>query len=162
MVIPTFLEHSIRLTLASPQSDKWITKIKESELYINLQLKYREKRTSGIRPKIALIDTGYDPRAGFLKRSQACRNRLLPEHDCMDQQYHWKDFCDKNAAKPLDEDGHGTAMLSLLMELAPFADICVARIACKDSELRDDQSKSQKRLAEVSWKPLHIIKTFSY
>lgn len=42
-------------------------------------------------------------------------------------------------------------MLSLLMRLAPFADVYIARIACSDSDLMAGKgSVSQKRLADVS------------
>ena len=42
-------------------------------------------------------------------------------------------------------------MLDLLMNVAPFADICVARIARSNRDLGGrDLGTSQKRLAEVS------------
>lgn len=42
-------------------------------------------------------------------------------------------------------------MLDLLMNVAPFADICVARIAKSNRDLGGwDLETSQKRLAEVS------------
>jgi hypothetical protein len=95
------------------------------------------------RPKIALIDTGYDPKS-FQENSRARRLGIN----------HWKDFFDGKAC-PLDEDGHGTSMLDLLMKVAPFADICVARIARSNQDLGGpDIRTSQQRLAQVGQSPV--------
>ncbi|KAF3001372.1 hypothetical protein E8E13_006595 [Curvularia kusanoi] len=98
-------------------------------------------RKAAKRPKIALIDTGYDPES-FKENSRA--NRL--------GEGHWKDFFDKSMF-PIDEDGHGTSMLDLLMKVAPFADICVARIAHSNKDLGGQSvGVSQQRLAEaIEW-----------
>ena len=55
---------------------------------------------------------------------------------------------------PKDDDGHGTAMLSLIHRIAPFADICVARIAGKDDDLKNNPQLTSSKLAEVC---VHIL-----
>jgi hypothetical protein len=126
----------------------WINNIIRSALYNKLEKALKPGHRA--RPKIALIDTGYDPKASFLRR-RSCSNRLNPQYDMKHIRYHWRDFCDEKSPSPLDVDGHGTSMLSLLMKLAPFAEICVARIARSDSDLMgQNASISQERLADVS------------
>lgn len=60
----------------------------------------------------------------------------------------WKDFSGSSIT-PIDNDGHGTAMLSIIYRLAPFADLCVARIAENDNDLRERPGVTSDNLAEV-------------
>jgi hypothetical protein len=104
-----------------------------------------------------VIDTGYDPAASFLRKSQ--KKRLSLQGQPGDPLYHWKDFWG-DKIDPTDTDGHGTSMLSLLMQIAPFADFCIARIAGSDKDLQGiNSSKSQKRLSEVSSGFFHVLVT---
>ncbi|KAF2222660.1 peptidase S8/S53 domain-containing protein [Elsinoe ampelina] len=76
--------------------------------------------------KIAILDTGYDPFSPeFVLRDR--RKRFSKNH--------WKDFAG-DSPTPIDENGHGTRVQWLMMQVAPFVDIYVARIArhCKDLE----------------------------
>jgi subtilisin family serine protease len=108
-----------------------------------LTLSLRSAFGNYARPKIALIDTGYDPKS-FQENSRA--RRLGTDH--------WKDFLNGSPC-PLDEDGHGTSMLDILMKVAPFADICIARIAQSNQDLAGpDIRTSQQRLAQVSESPV--------
>ncbi|KAI9774754.1 MAG: hypothetical protein M1839_001621 [Geoglossum umbratile] len=116
----------------SEESRRWVDKIKQSSLrrHVSRALNNDEAKK---RPKVAVIDTGYDATSSFIGNSQ--RNRFSPQFGKADKQYHWKDFWQKKD-EPQDEDGHGTSMLSTIIDIAPFADICVARIAGSDSDLR--------------------------
>lgn len=65
-----------------------------------------------------MLDTGYDKQAAFFDDE----NRKPRLKD-------WRDYVEKDNKIPIDHDGHGTHVLSLLMRMAPAADIFVARIA---------------------------------
>ena len=98
------------------------------------------------RPKIAIIDTGFDSKARLVDRK--LKLRLNMGDGTQRYQHNWKDFW-RSASVPEDDDGHGTAILSVVHRIAPFADICVARIAGKDENLRNDPTTTSKNLAEV-------------
>lgn len=95
------------------------------------------------RPKIAIIDTGFDRDTvkGLLKK----RLRVVSETDL----WNWKDYWHDKTV-PEDENGHGTAMLSLVHRVAPFADVCVARIAGGDNDLKEAPEATSNNLAKVS------------
>ncbi|KAL7936124.1 subtilisin-like protein [Trichoderma chlorosporum] len=103
-------------------SEIWLESIMASYLtgYITKQFR---SNISLARIRIAILDTGYDARSPFFTSSPR-EKRLLK----------WKDFVD-NHELPVDDDGHGTYTLSLLMKIAPAADICVARIAKNTEDL---------------------------
>lgn len=84
------------------------------------------------RIRIAILDTGCDTESQFFN-APARKNRLEK----------WMDFVD-NQTQPCDFDGHGTHVLSLLMKIAPAANICVARIAKNSEDLRDRASEVAK------------------
>lgn len=141
--------------IPSKASTEWVERLTTSVLYKRVTLKLRSvprDSTAVRRPRIVIIDTGYDPTASFIGNSQ--RNQLsLHQFKEGHEQYHWKDFWGARP-EPLDSDGHGTAMLSVIMRIAPFANICVARIAGSDHDLGGQHSgASQKNLAEVSQSP---------
>jgi len=62
---------------------------------------------------------------------------------------HWKDFWGDEQV-PCDCDGHGTSMLSLICDAAPFAEIFVARIAGTSCDLSENPSITSENLAKVS------------
>ena len=99
------------------------------------------------RPKIAIIDTGYDSGARGLSHRVTKRTNpyYLPGHPL----YHWKDFWEEKLS-PCDSDGHGTSMLSLIADTAPFADLCVARIAGNSRHLSERPLTTSENLAKVS------------
>lgn len=84
------------------------------------------------RIRITILDTGYDAKSQFFD-APARKNRLGK----------WRDFVD-NQMQPCDCDGHGTHVLSLVMKIAPAADICVARIAKNSEDLRNRASEVAK------------------
>ncbi|CAO2652992.1 Nn.00g024030.m01.CDS01 [Neocucurbitaria sp. VM-36] len=139
-------------------SRDWLEKLATSTLYKSVSLKLRgpcRDNTAARRPRVAIIDTGYDPTSSFLGNPQ--KNRLnLQNFKQGHERYHWKDFWGMQM-KPLDDDGHGTAILSVIMRIAPFADVCIARIAGSDQDLGGQTSdKSQKNLAEAIWWAVNI------
>jgi hypothetical protein len=103
------------------------------------------------RPKIAIIDTGFDRKARFVDRRLKQRLNMLSATE----KYNWKDYWDVETV-PQDNDGHGTAMLSIVHCIAPFADVCVARIAGKDEDLKRDPKKTSNNLAKVFWQRMII------
>lgn len=62
--------------------------------------------------------------------------------------YNWKDFW-RSEPVPRDDDGHGTAMLSIIHRIAPFAEICCGRIAGIDKDLKDNPGLTSQHLANV-------------
>lgn len=89
-----------------------------------------------LRPRpvrIAVLDTGIDGDSVFF--SSPVRRARIRE---------WKDWVD-NSDMPVDLNGHGSHTVSLVMKVAPRADIYVARIAKDTSTLRN----STEFIAEV-------------
>ncbi|KAH8645085.1 hypothetical protein IG631_02549 [Alternaria alternata] len=124
-------------------SQIWINNLKRSYLQSHLLDTIHDQRLQ--RPKIALIDTGFDPESKFITPKQ--KKRLRDAR----QGYNWRDFW-KADSMPIDEHGHGTSMLSLLMDVAPFADVCVARIAAKNEDLKMDPPRTGCNLAKaIHW-----------
>lgn len=95
-------------------SERWLKRVD----LLNKELKCISlQNVPQARIRIAILDTGYDADAVF-SQPPARRNRLIM----------WKDWVE-DATKPQDCHGHGTHLVSLIMRVAPEADICVARIA---------------------------------
>ncbi|KAI5920979.1 hypothetical protein F4810DRAFT_722919 [Camillea tinctor] len=57
------------------------------------------------------------------------------------------------------DDGHRTAMLSIIHRIAPFADVCVARIAGEDGDLQRNPELTSSNLAKVLLRRMMVIKT---
>ncbi|KAF2804923.1 subtilisin-like protein [Mytilinidion resinicola] len=132
----------------SNESRRWINNIKFSPMqrYICQELKNDKK---GRRPKIAIIDTGYDGEARWL--DNPFKNRLSQKDEAGTISQNWKDFWENND-QPQDDSGHGTSMLYTVMNIAPFADVCVARIAGNSEDLRQEDSRTTKNLADaIRW-----------
>ena len=98
------------------------------------------------KPKVAIIDTGYDGKARWLSNQFKARLSQLDENGQISQ--NWKDFWESED-QPHDDFGHGTSMLYTIMRIAPFANVCVARIAGNGEHLRKEPSRTSKNLAEV-------------
>lgn len=105
----------------SSLSSQWLSKLSNINSYIcNLS-----RPSSTRRPvRIAVLDTGYDDQAIFFQNSS--RKRRIKK---------WRDWAE-NSDIPVDENGHGTHTVALVMKVAPTADIYVARIAKDRSSLR--------------------------
>ncbi|KAH7077363.1 peptidase S8/S53 domain-containing protein [Paraphoma chrysanthemicola] len=133
-------------------SKRWITRITSGGLHTHLLQAFDHNQIlPGLRrPKIAIIDTGYDPTAGFFERKHRLRFNI-ENNGVGTPQYHFRDFW-QDIKEPCDVDGHGTSMLSIIMMVAPFADICVARIASSSKDLHDDAVKTSDNLAKaIRW-----------
>ncbi|KAL6808590.1 peptidase S8/S53 domain-containing protein [Trichoderma camerunense] len=80
----------------------------------------------GIR--VAILDTGYDPKAPLLTGKAAAK--------CFKG---WKDFI-SGSDVPVDSFGHGTFMATLLIHSAPISEVYVARIAESTNNLLQSSS----------------------
>lgn len=94
-------------------------------------------RAALARPiKIAVLDTGCSLNAPiFSMQGQEARMKN-----------HWKDWVD-GSPQPKDTNGHGTKIVSLLLRIAPNAEIFVARVAKDHKSL----SKADEVIARVSF-----------
>lgn len=108
------------------------------------------------RPRIAVIDTGYAKSSAFFRRHQNQVRFRIEDHGKSSPQYHYKDFWESKKDEPCDDDGHGTEMLSMIMKVAPFADLCVARIASTSEDLRQSAGIVSRNLANVLPDPARI------
>jgi hypothetical protein len=125
-------------------------RLRSADLLTHVSRQLSLKPTTGLvfkRPKIAIIDTGYDGMLRCLRKPRV-KARLNPHYQIGHIQHHWKDFW-RTSSVPCDEDGHGTSMLSLVLDIAPFADVCVARIAANNEDLYKSPSKTSNSVAEV-------------
>lgn len=98
-----------------------------SHLTAQLIQRFRSNTTLK-RIRIAILDTGYDASSQFFTAAPR-KERLIK----------WKDFVE-GQEQPLDCDGHGSHVLSILMKVAPTADICVARVAKNAEDLENRAS----------------------
>ncbi|KAK8092843.1 hypothetical protein PG999_014430 [Apiospora kogelbergensis] len=90
--------------------------------------------------RVAILDSGYDEDSSFFLAP--VRGRKVKG---------WTDFAG-DSADPVDENGHGTHTVALVMKVAPAADIYVARIARDRDSMRqapDDICKAIKWATEV-------------
>jgi hypothetical protein len=128
----------------SPEAQEWLKKVSRSWLANHIWNKYKTSNRYNprdpviLRPKVAVLDTGYDPKSSFLTNSREKRLRG-----------HWKDFWE-DLQYPKDDDGHGTSMLGLILKIASFADIYVARIAGGGNDMLNERERTSDNLAKVS------------
>jgi len=121
------------------KSERWLIRIYslQKQLAADCRVTVPHRRV-----RIAILDTGYDPDAVFFQPPSR-RSRLVQ----------WKDWVD-DARQPEDCHGHGTHLVSLIMQMAPEADICVARVSKDQKGL----ARASESVAEVSIPPSpHII-----
>lgn len=126
------LQHPVeqsKLSKDQKDSKRWLKRIQ----LLNIELK-KQSQGPARRTRIAILDTGYDADAIFFQPNPQ-RNRLV----------RWKDFVE-DAKEPTDCNGHGTHLVSLIMKIAPEADIYVARVAKDPMGL----STASEAIAEVS------------
>lgn len=118
----------------SERAEKWLENLKTSDVMRRVVTAFNEQPSlKNERIRIAVLDTGYDPQAIFFDRDRTPRIKG------------WKDCVERDQIHK-DDDGHGTHVLSVLMQVAPAADIYVARIARSTSDLPN----SSANVAEVS------------
>ncbi|UKZ78126.1 hypothetical protein TrVFT333_005860 [Trichoderma virens FT-333] len=95
--------------------------------------------TDGKGVRVAILDTGYDPKAPLLAEKTASR--------CFKG---WKDFV-SGSDVPVDSFGHGTFMATLLIQSASISEVHIARIA----ENTDNLQQSPSRVTQgIRWAAL--------
>ena len=101
----------------------WLQKVESLQTRLQLHLSAQSPKE---RIRVVVIDTGCDVEPEFF---EGRRRWKLPKG-------FWKDLV-ADCPKPVDEDkhGHGTAMVSLVMRVAPQAHIYVARVARNAADL---------------------------
>ncbi|KAL6695291.1 peptidase S8/S53 domain-containing protein [Trichoderma pleuroticola] len=89
----------------------------------------RSIRVDEMSIRVAILDTGYDPKAPQLARKAAAR--------CFKG---WKDFV-SGSDVPVDSFGHGTFMATVLIHSFPMSEVHVARVAENTDKLRQSPSR---------------------
>lgn len=85
------------------------------------------------------MDTGYDRETIFFDNVDR-KSRIKG----------WKDLVDNLSDDTRDQDGHGTHSLSLVMKVAPAADLYVARVARDEKDLKKDLQSASDNVAKVN------------
>ncbi|KAK3360391.1 peptidase S8/S53 domain-containing protein, partial [Lasiosphaeria hispida] len=100
---------------AALKSDPWLEEI--ALLGRTLRQERRKSSVNGSLLKMAILDTGYDENAPVFN-TPGRSGRIKA----------WKDLV-FNSPRPVDTDGHGTNLLTLLLQLECPASVYVARVA---------------------------------
>jgi len=128
---------------AAPRKGSTTGDLKQSKIWLSDIDFLNNKIISGLgrrseclpaRIKIAVIDTGFEETVPFF-HSPRRRPRLKD----------WKDWA-KDSPDPTDIEGHGTHIVSVIMTIAPDADIYVARVA---EDRKGLEGASDKIVAKV-------------
>jgi hypothetical protein len=109
--------------------DRWLHNVE----LINFRL--QRERPRQLRPvptRIAILDTGYSEESSYFD---------VPDSDRRIKG--WKDFVDDSPIAK-DTHGHGTHLLTLLLKVAPLADVYVARIAADGPGLKTAEDNISK------------------
>ncbi|UNI20026.1 hypothetical protein JDV02_006159 [Purpureocillium takamizusanense] len=104
------------------------------------------------RVRIAVLDTGCDDNAAFFLHSDH-GSRLQEWKDWVDESEQWQ-----------DQHGHGTHLVSLIMQIAPDALMYVARVARSPDELLGASDNVAKAISWASkeWRADIISMSFGY
>ncbi|KAI8281719.1 putative subtilisin [Colletotrichum sp. SAR 10_98] len=113
------------------ESERWIDLMKRINAHF---LKLLSPEALAKRPRVAILDTGFDGSSSFLD----IQGRRIDD---------WKDFAG-SSQDLVDEAGHGTHTAATAMKVAPHARMYVARIAKDMSSLR----KASQAIADaIDW-----------
>ncbi|KAK3935255.1 hypothetical protein QBC46DRAFT_358388 [Diplogelasinospora grovesii] len=126
-------------TASGAKAEAWLNEIKGAPVMEAVVSAFQGKELAKRRIRIAVLDTGYDPGAVFFNRGR--KRRLVG----------WRDYVEKDQPHAKDEDGHGTHVLSVLMQVAPAADIFVARVARDTPDLQNATGNIAEAI-EWAWK----------
>ena len=124
--------------------------------------------------KIAILDTGVDLlHEDFLQNARAAafeNAKPKPAQGEISQIERMpiksrKNFCGEDERNVQDLDGHGTSVASIILRLAPRAELCVARIC--DGDINRGLSEDQRQMAnEVAYtrhpRPATVVKVSLY
>ncbi|KAH8750662.1 peptidase S8/S53, subtilisin/kexin/sedolisin [Hyaloscypha finlandica] len=128
-------------TALEAKAKAWLDEIKKSPVTATVLSAFEVNNEPEVnRIRIVVLDTGYDPNAIFFVNKQ--RTRRLKG---------WKDYVETDQPDPKDEDGHGTHVVSVLMKVAPAADIYFARVARGSRDLEKAAGNVAEAI-EWAWK----------
>lgn len=134
----------------TPSIDPWLEDIAEFNRMVS-----RERSKAGVNAKpirIAILDTGYDENAPtFDIPVRASRIKG------------WRDFV-LRSRRPVDIDGHGTHLLTLLLQIECSAHIYVARVTEHELGLAtaEDNVAEAIRVAAVEWDVDFVSMSFGF
>lgn len=124
------------LSVTQKGSIRWLSRMRQ----LNKELAETVPSDHSVPAKpirVAVLDTGFDNEALFFD---------LPENSrSLDRLKGWKDFVD-STDRWQDTHGHGTHLVSLILGVAPKAEVYVARIA----RSIDDLLEASENVAQVS------------
>lgn len=123
-------------TLSESQkgSKRWLSRMRQLNKELAEAIPYDSAPAKPVR--VAVLDTGFDDGGLFFD---------LPENNrSLDRLKGWKDFVDSSDSWQ-DAQGHGTHLVSLVLSIAPRAELLVARIARNT----DDLAGASENVAQV-------------
>ncbi|KAK1448695.1 thermostable alkaline protease [Colletotrichum melonis] len=99
------------------------------------------------RIKITIIDTGLDRTHPFIVRRQWQEFRQTGNKSVA----LFKDFTTENpSAEAIDDEGHGTFIAGIVLQLAPFVELSIARVGITQVSLMDDPYAEEKVTAAIN------------
>ncbi|KAH7130963.1 hypothetical protein EDB81DRAFT_661019 [Dactylonectria macrodidyma] len=118
---------------------EWLSGLKSISKKLDGLIKAHNIET---RVRVAILDTGVGLSKSFYEEIVDGKMRQK-------KIINWEDYVSpRNESPPPDLFGHGTLMARLIMEVCPFADIIVVRVA----KTTNDLSNSQERIAKgIKW-----------
>lgn len=141
------------LSATQKGSARWLSRMRQ--LNKELQTVVASKGSVLAKPvRIAVLDTGFDDEALFFH---------LPENSrSQDRVKGWKDFVD-SAGHWQDAHGHGTHLVSLILTVAPNAEVYVARIARDTNDLAGASGNvAQVRRIHVRFQSPRILRNVDF
>lgn len=135
-----------RHTLSETQkgSTRWLSRMRQLNKELAEAVPYDSSAPE--KPvRIAVLDTGFDDGGLFFD---------LPENSkSLDRLKGWKDFVD-SSYRWQDAQGHGTHLVSLILSIAPRAELLVARIARNTDDLVGaSENVAQVRFSNLMFNP---------
>lgn len=130
------------LSETQKRSTRWLSRMRQLNKELAEAVPY--DTSAPAKPvRIAVLDTGFDDGGLFFH---------LPENSrSLDRLKGWKDFVD-SSDRWQDTQGHGTHLVSLILSIAPRAELYVARIARNT----DDLVGASENVAQVRYSHLML------
>ncbi|KAF7543160.1 hypothetical protein G7Z17_g10966 [Cylindrodendrum hubeiense] len=119
------------------QSARWLDEVNTINRYIQRQASF----TSARAPRVAILDTGFDDEAIFFN-GPGRRGKIKG----------WRDWAGDEES-PVDENGHGSHTMALVMKVAPNAMIYAARIAKNRGSLKN---ATQSIVEAIHWAAIEM------